>query len=92
MIPTLQSTSNVVYTNALGSPGLSPSSPSPCRFPTRAICCRIFTPALPDHPAASVRDFCSGAYSLESDKPVFTLIFSGTAVFALGLSEAAKLL
>jgi len=28
----------------------------------RAIYCRIFTPAQPDNPAASVRDFCSGAY------------------------------
>jgi hypothetical protein len=29
---------------------------------TKAICCRIFTPAPPDYPAASVRDFCSGDY------------------------------
>jgi len=29
----------------------------------RAICCWIFTPALPEHPAASVRDYCSGAYT-----------------------------
>src|SRR5205823_14835256 len=29
--------------------------------PTKAICCRIFTPALPDYPAASLRDFLSGA-------------------------------
>jgi len=43
-----------------------PSSPGPCRFPTKAICCRIFTPAQPDYPAASVRDFCSGAYTLVS--------------------------
>ena len=35
---------------------------SMCRLPTKAICCRIFTPALPDYPAASVRDFLSGAY------------------------------
>src|SRR5262245_58340754 len=41
-----------------------PSSPGPCRFPTKAICCRIFTPALPVHPAASVRDFCSADYSV----------------------------
>jgi hypothetical protein len=39
-----------------------PSSPGPCRFPTKAICCRIFTPALPDCPVASVRDFCSGDF------------------------------
>ena len=24
------------------------------------ICCRIFTPAQPGYPAASVRDYCSG--------------------------------
>src|SRR5271156_5471875 len=29
----------------------------------KAICCRIFTPAQPEGPAASVRDYCSGAYS-----------------------------
>ncbi|MGB8411466.1 MAG: FkbM family methyltransferase [Candidatus Binatus sp.] len=28
----------------------------------KAICCRIFTPAQPVYPAASVRDFLSGAY------------------------------
>src|SRR5271156_3978409 len=28
----------------------------------KAICCRIFTPAQPEGPAASVRDYCSGAY------------------------------
>src|SRR6266851_4061023 len=28
----------------------------------RAICCRIITPAQPVYPAASVRDYCSGAY------------------------------
>src|SRR5271154_300596 len=30
-----------------------PSSPGPCHLPTKAICCRIFTPALPDYPAAA---------------------------------------
>src|SRR4029077_6783635 len=40
-----------------------PSSPGLCRFPTKAICCRIFTPAQPDCPAASMRHFCSGAYT-----------------------------
>src|SRR5215468_1677410 len=41
-----------------------PSSPGPCHFPTKAICCRIFIPALPDCPVASVvRDFCSGDLS-----------------------------
>src|SRR5664280_1748984 len=29
----------------------------------RAICCRIITPAQPAYPAASVRDYCSGAYN-----------------------------
>jgi len=37
-----------------------PSSPGPCRLTTTAICRRIFTPARPDNPAASVGDFCSG--------------------------------
>ena len=31
----------------------------------RAICCRIFTPAQPAYPAASVRDYCSGALTFE---------------------------
>ena len=36
----------------------------PSAYPMqRAICCRIFTPAaLPVYPAASLRDYCSGAY------------------------------
>jgi hypothetical protein len=29
----------------------------------RAICCRSFTPAQLEYPAASVRDYCSGAYT-----------------------------
>jgi hypothetical protein len=29
----------------------------------RDICCRTFAPALPENPAASVRDYCSGAYT-----------------------------
>jgi hypothetical protein len=49
-----------------------PSSPSPCRFPTKAICCRIFTPALPGHPAASVRDFCSGDYTVRGRSQKFS--------------------
>jgi hypothetical protein len=32
-------------------------------LPTKAICCRIFTPVQPVCPAASLRDFLSGAYS-----------------------------
>src|SRR3954449_313955 len=39
-----------------------PSSPALCST-QRDICCRIFTPAQPDYPAASVRDNCSGAYT-----------------------------
>ena len=27
------------------------------------MCCRTFTPAQPNKPAASVRNFCSGAYT-----------------------------
>jgi hypothetical protein len=30
-------------------------------------CCRIFTPAQPVYPAASLRDFLSGAYRLKID-------------------------
>ena len=33
----------------------------------RTTCCRIFTPALPEYPAASVRDYCSGAYTYPAD-------------------------
>src|SRR3954447_8695972 len=40
-----------------------PSSPALCST-QRDICCRIFTPAQPEYPAASVRDNCSGAYNL----------------------------
>jgi hypothetical protein len=36
---------------------------------TKAICCRIFTPARPDDPAASVRDFCSGVFSGAAVRP-----------------------
>src|SRR4051812_39575676 len=39
-----------------------PSSPALCST-QRDICCRIFTPAQPEYPAASVRDNCSGAYN-----------------------------
>src|SRR3954447_8942191 len=37
--------------------------PTPLRSTQRASYCWSFTPAQPDRPAASVRDFCSGAYS-----------------------------
>ena len=39
--------------------------PPPSADPTqRDICCRTFAPALPKNPAASVTDYCSGAYSV----------------------------
>src|SRR5438105_483637 len=37
--------------------------PPPSAVTQRATCCRNFTPAQPDRPAASMRDFCSGAYT-----------------------------
>ena len=37
--------------------------PALCPIGQRTIHCRILTPAQPDHPAASLRDFLSGAYS-----------------------------
>src|SRR3954462_7171426 len=36
--------------------------PPPADSKQKAICCRSFTPALPEDPAASMRDYCSGAY------------------------------
>jgi hypothetical protein len=56
-----------------------PSSPGPYRLPTKAICCRFFTPAQPDYPAASVRDFLSGAHTQE-----------GRADFGAGDNAAAR--
>ena len=41
----------------------TPFIPPPSTKRQKAICCRIVTPAQPDNPAASVRDFRSGAYS-----------------------------
>src|SRR5882724_6693057 len=43
----------------------SPSSPPSADSRLRAISCRSFTPAKPDNPAASLRDYCSGAYNLD---------------------------
>src|SRR5207302_2387596 len=45
-----------------------PSSPALGRYAKGLPCCRNFTPAQPDRPAASMRDFCSGAYN-----PVLTV-------------------
>jgi hypothetical protein len=43
----------------------------------RAICCQIFTPAaLPEYPAASLRDYCSGAYR-GAEKTKITTISKG---------------
>jgi hypothetical protein len=39
-----------------------PSAFNPPRL--KAISCRTFTPARPDYPAASLRDFLSGAYTM----------------------------
>src|SRR6476646_3238161 len=50
----------------------SPSSPPSANSRLRAISCRSFTPAQPHNPAASLRDYCSGAYRpamAECDKP-----------------------
>src|SRR5713226_7960697 len=41
----------------------TPFIPRPLHKTQRATCCRIFTPAQPDSPAASVRDYSSGAYN-----------------------------
>src|SRR5436305_13867099 len=63
-----------------------PSSPALCST-QRDICCRIFTPAQPEYPAASVRDNCSGAYKV----PIAILTYfvyplmTGLAAVALGL-------
>ena len=38
--------------------------PTLCRLEVNgAVCCRIFTPAQPEYPAASGRDYCSGSYT-----------------------------
>jgi cyanate lyase len=39
--------------------------PTRTELTQRAICGRIFAPAPPDYPAASRRDYCSGAFSLD---------------------------
>src|SRR4051794_9923555 len=41
----------------------SPSPPPSTDSRLRAISCRSFTAAQPHNPAASLRDYCSGAYS-----------------------------
>src|SRR2546421_8407635 len=50
-----------VFSTCLGT--VRPSSLALYRIEgKKAICCRIFTPAQPDYPAASVRDYRSGVY------------------------------
>jgi hypothetical protein len=66
-----------------------PSSPGPCRFPTKAICCRIFTPALPDYPAASLRDLCSGAYTCTGMYSYYEK-WAGKKRFQAGQSRGGK--
>src|ERR1700730_211003 len=61
----LQATTQLLELRGASSASLNALHPPPSANPTqRAICCRIFTPAaLPEYPAASVRDYCSGAYN-----------------------------
>src|SRR3984893_15466937 len=61
----LQATTPILELRGASSASLNALHPPPSANPTqRAICCRIFTPAaLPEYPAASVRDYCSGAYT-----------------------------
>src|SRR3984893_4098300 len=63
----LQATTPILELRGASSASLNALHPPPSANPTqRAICCRIFTPAaLPEYPAASVRDYCSGAYTKE---------------------------
>jgi len=60
--------------------------PALCPVGQRTIHCRILAPAQPDNPAASLRDFGSGAYSL-----AVIISSAGTVVaisMALGLATA----
>src|ERR1700730_2129253 len=61
----LQATTQLLELRGASSASLNALHPPPSADPTqRAICCRIFTPAaLPEYPAASVRDYCSGEYT-----------------------------
>jgi hypothetical protein len=53
----------------------------------RTTCCRIFTPALPEYPAASVRDYCSGAYTL---RETMEYAHKGGMNFLTVFGEAAR--
>src|SRR3954463_11717353 len=64
-----------------------PRPSSPALYSTqRDICCRIFTPAQPEYPAASVRDNCSGAY-----KPCASVGLGPIAAIANAISEGPTL-
>src|SRR3984893_4934513 len=65
----LQATTPILELRGASSASLNALHPPPSANPTqRAICCRIFTPAaLPEYPAASVTDYCSGAYTAMLD-------------------------
>src|SRR5271167_2175223 len=58
----------------------------------KAICCRIFTPAQPERPAASVRDYCSGAYKNTELSGMTTRKFcaSGHRKTRTGLSQSSN--
>lgn len=55
----------------------------------RDICCRTFAPALPENPAASVRDYCSGAYTITSATGTIWSDpdLGGPLVYALGFEN-----
>ena len=55
----------------------------------RAICCRIFTPAaLPENPAASLRDYCPGVLSLAACQKGLSVGFYIAAALVHELLEA----
>src|SRR3984893_18577150 len=84
----LQATTPILELRGASSASLNALHPPPSANPTYgAICCRIFTPAaLPEYPAASVRDYCSGAYTEHR-----TLHEAETALGSIGMCKAAKL-
>src|SRR5262249_3664227 len=60
--------------------------PPPADSRQKAICCRSFTPALPEDPAASMTDYWSGAYTR-----VRSLIFWASTL-ASEASRASRIL
>src|SRR5690349_5074159 len=63
-----------------------PSSPALGRYAKGLPCCRNFTPAQPDRPAASMRDFCSGAYNAVSRRAIGTSLVATIRARALSPS------